>query len=148
MTDYPVRHFESDEAVASLGERFLALDLPKDEWTHEAHLATALYLALKHPEIVLERDLGARIAAYNSSVGGVNDDNQGYHDTITRAYIRGIRLFLEEADVRRPLHDLVNELLHSPMGRRDWPARFWSKDRLMSVEARRGWVEPDLSAIP
>ena len=72
----------------------------------------------------------------------------GYHDTITRAYLRGIRLFLEEADVSRPVHELVNELLMSPMGRRDWPLRFWSKVRLMSVEARRGWVDPDLKAMP
>jgi hypothetical protein len=48
----------------------------------------------------------------------------------------------------RPIHELVNELLHSPMGKRDWPLRFWSKERLMSVEARRGWVEPDLGAMP
>ena len=88
------------------------------------------------------------IRRYNESVGGVNDDTQGYHDTITRAFLRGVRLFLDEADRDRPIHDLVNELLHSPMGRRDWPLRFWSKERLMSIEARRGWVEPDIAAMP
>jgi hypothetical protein len=36
----------------------------------------------------------------------------------------------------------------SPMGRRDWPLRFWSKQRLMSIEARREWIEPDLTAMP
>ena len=54
----------------------------------------------------------------------MNDDTQGYHDTITRVFLRGVRLFLEEADTSRPLHELVNELLLSPMGRRDWPLRF------------------------
>ena len=78
----------------------------------------------------------------------MNSDSEGYHETITRAYLRGIRLFLEEADRAEPLHELVNELLLSPMGRRDWPLRFWSKDRLMSVEARRHFVEPDLAALP
>jgi hypothetical protein len=81
-------------------------------------------------------------------VGGVNDDTQGYHNTITRAYLRGVRLFLEGSDTSRPIHELVNELLHSPMGKRDWPLRFWSKERLMSVKARRGWVDPDLEAMP
>ena len=47
-----------------------------------------------------------------------------------------------------PLHALVNDLLLSPMGRRDWPLRFWSKERLMSVEARRGYVAPDLAPLP
>ena len=148
MTEFPVRHFLSDDAVAHVGEGFLALALAKAEWTHEAHLATTTYLLLRHPEIDLDAELPGFIRRYNESVGGVNDDTQGYHDTITRAYLRGVRLFLEEADRTRPIHELVNELLMSPMGRRDWPLRFWSKERLMSVEARRAWVEPDLKAMP
>jgi len=148
MTDYPVRHFASAEAVARVGEGLLARTLPRPEWTHEAHLAATTYLLLKHPQIDLDAALPGLIRAYNESVGGVNSDSEGYHDTITRAYLHGVRLFLGEADRTAPVHDLVNDLLHSPMGRRDWPLRFWSKDRLMSVEARRGFVAPDLSALP
>ena len=148
MTEFPIRHFDSDEAVARVGEGLLARILPRPEWTHEAHLAATTYLILKHPEIDLDIELPGLIRRYNESVGGVNDDTQGYHDTITRAYLRGVRLFLEEADIRRPIHELANELLMSPMGRRDWPLRFWSKERLMSVEARRGYVAPDLAALP
>ena len=148
MTEFPVRHFLSDEAVAHVGEGLLARTLPRAEWTHEAHLAATTYLLLRHPEIDLDADLPGLIRRYNESVGGVNDDTQGYHDTITRAYLRGVRLFLEEADASRPIHDLVNELLMSPMGRRDWPLCFWSRELLFSVEARRGWVAPDVRALP
>lgn len=148
MTEFPVRHFLSDEAVAHVGEGLIGCNLPKDEWTHEAHLAATTYLVLKHPDIDLDVELPGIISRYNESVGGRNTDTEGYHDTITCAYLRGIRLFLEEADTTRPIHELVNELLMCPMGRRDWPLRFWSKKRLMSVEARRGWVEPDLKAMP
>lgn len=35
-------------------------------------------------------------------------------------------------------------LLRAPEGRRDWPLRFYSAEWLFSVEARLGWVEPDL----
>jgi hypothetical protein len=147
MTEFPIRHFLSDEAVAHIGEGLLARTLPREEWTHEAHLAATTYLVLKHPEIDLDTELGGIISRYNESVGGVNSDREGYHDTITHAYLRGICLFLAEVDTSRPIHDLVNELLMSPMGRRDWPLRFWSKERLMSVDARRGWVEPDLRAM-
>ena len=131
-----------------MAEGLLARTLPRDEWTHEAHLAATTYLVLNHPEIDLDAELPGIISRYNESVGGVNSDAEGYHDTITRAYLRGIRLFLAEAEESRPIHELVNELLMSPMGRRDWPLRFWSKERLLSVEARRGWVEPDLAAMP
>ena len=148
MTEFSVRHFDSDDAVARVGEGLLSRTLPRPEWTHEAHLAATTWLLLKHPEIDLDKQLPGIIRGYNESVGGVNDDTQGYHDTITRAFLHGVRLFLSEADVAEPIHELVNELLHSPMGRRDWPLRFWSKERLMSVEARRGWVEPDIAALP
>lgn len=148
VDSWPVRHFENDDAVARVGEGLLAARLPRAEWTHEAHLGATLYLLLNHPEIDLDAELPGLIRRYNASVGGVNDDTQGYHDTITKAYLRGVRLFLEEADRDAPLHDLVNDLLHSPMGRRDWPLRFWSKERLFSVDARRGWVEPDIRVMP
>ncbi len=148
MTTFPVRHFDSDEAVARVGEGLLTRTLPRPEWTHEAHLAATTYLLLKHPEIDLDTELPGLIRRYNESVGGVNSDSEGYHDTITRAYLHGIRLFLSEADTNEPIHELVNELLHSPMGKRDWPLRFWSRERLFGVDARRGWVEPDLAAMP
>ena len=148
MTEFPVRHFLSDADVAHVGEGLLSRTLPRPEWTHEAHLAATTYLVLNRPEIDLDAELPDIIRSYNASVGGVNSDTEGYHDTITRSYLKGIRLFLEEADERRPIHELVNELLMSPMGRRDWPLRFWSKDLLMSVEARRHWVDPDLATMP
>jgi len=148
MTEYPVRHFLTDDAVAHVGEVLLARTLPREAWTHEAHLAATTYLVLKHPEIDLDSSIRSIISSYNESVGGVNSDTEGYHHSITLAYLRGIRLFLEEADCNRPIHELVNELLMSPMGRRDWPLRFWSKERLMSVEARRNFVEPDLASMP
>lgn len=148
MTEHPVRHFASPAAVARVGEGLLARTLPREEWTHEAHLAATTYLLLKHPEIDLDTALPGIIRGYNESVGGVNDDTQGYHDTITRAFLHGVRLFLHEAGRDAPIHDLVNNLLHAPMGQRDWPLRFWSDERLMSVEARRGFVEPDRAALP
>lgn len=148
MTEFAVRHFDNDAAVARVGEGLLSCDLPRAEWTHEAHLAATTYLVLTHPEIDLDTELPGLIRRYNESVGGVNDDTQGYHDTITRAYLHGIRRFLSKDAAARPIHDRVNALLHSMVGQRDWPLRFWSRARLFSVEARRGWVAPDLAAIP
>jgi hypothetical protein len=147
MTDHRPRLFASDAAVARVGEGLLARDLPREEWTHEAHLAATTYLLLRHPEIDLDRELPGLIRRYNESVGGVNSDSEGYHETITRVFLHGVRLFLAEADTREPLHELVNELLLSPMGRRDWPLRFYSKNRLLAVEARRAFVPPDIGAL-
>lgn len=148
MTDTRPRLFASDADVAHVGEGFLARNLPKEEWTHEAHLATTTYLLLRHPEIDLDQALPDLIRRYNERVGGVNSDSEGYHETITRVFLAGVRLFLGEADRTEPLHELINELLLSPMGRRDWPLRFYSAERLFSVEARRNYALPDLKTIP
>jgi len=148
MTEFHPRLFHSDAEVEHLGEGMLARTLPRPEWTHEAHLATTTYLLLKRPDIDLDEELPGLIRRYNESVGGVNSDSEGYHETITRVFLHGVRLFLSEADLEDPLHELVNELLLSPMGKRDWPLRFYSRERLFSVEARRHFIEPDLQALP
>lgn len=148
MTEYRPRFFAADADVVHIGEGLVERSLPRAEWTHDAHLAATTYLLLKRPDIEVNRELPGLIRRYNESVGGVNSDSEGYHDTITRVFLAGVRLFLEEADTAAPLHELVNELLISPMGRRDWPLRFYSPQRLFSVEARRHFVEPDLRALP
>ena len=148
MTEFAPRLFHSDAEIEHLGEGLLARTLPRDEWTHEAHLAATTYMLLKRLDIDLDKALPGIIRAYNESVGGVNSDTEGYHETITRVFLRGVRLFLAEADPNEALHELVNELLLSPMGRRDWPLRFYSPQLLFSVEARREWVRPDIASIP
>ena len=148
MTDYAPRLFTSDAEIEHLGEGLLACTLAKAEWTHEAHLAATTYLLLKRPDVDVDAELPGIIRRFNESVGGVNSDSEGYHETITRAFLAGVRLFLAEADRKEPLHELVDELLLSPMGRRDWPLRFYTPERLFSVEARRRFLPPDVAALP
>ncbi|HVU29350.1 MAG TPA: hypothetical protein VHE36_03025 [Sphingomicrobium sp.] len=148
MTEFRPRFFHSDAEIERIGEGLVSRSLPRSEWTHEAHLAATTYLLLKRPDIDLDNELPGLIRRYNESVGGVNSDTEGYHETITRVFLHGVRLFLAEADPAEPLHELVNELLLSPMGRRDWPLRFYSPARLFSVDARRNFLEPDLAALP
>jgi hypothetical protein len=143
MNDHEPRLWPHDEAIREVGERFLALTLPKSEWTHEAHLSTCAWLIVERPDVAPERDLPNLIRRYNESVGGVNDATQGYHETITQVFISAVRRHLASTE-GRALHDRVNALLGSPEGRRDWPLRFYTRERLFSPEARLGWIAPDL----
>ena len=148
MTDFAPRLFHSDAEIERIGEGLLARTLPRADWTHEAHLAATTYLLLRRADIDLYSQLPGIIRRYNESFGGVNSDSEGYHETITRVFLRGVRLFIAEADRSEPLHDLVNALLLSPTGRRDWPLRFYSPQRLFSTGARRNFVRPDIAALP
>jgi hypothetical protein len=148
MTEFHPRLFHSDAEVARIGEGLVERTLPRAEWTHEAHVAATTYLLLRRPDIDVDQELPGIIRRYNESVGGVNSDSEGYHETITRTFLHGVRLFLSEVRGDEPLHELVNDLLFSPMAERDWPLRFYSRERLLSKEARLRHVEPDLTALP
>ena len=148
MTEYRPRFFTTDAEIEHIGEGLLARSLPREEWTHEAHVAATTYLLTHRSDVDLDTELRDIIRRYNESVGGVNSDTEGYHETITRSFLHGVRVFLAEADREAALHELVNALLRSPMGSRDWPLRFYSRERLFSVEARRNFVAPDIAALP
>jgi hypothetical protein len=147
IKDNAPRLFADDASVRHIGEGLIACSLERAEWTHEAHLAACLYLVSERPDIAPERDLPGLIRRFNESVGGVNNETQGYHETITQVYVRAIRGFLARAEAGLPLVGKVNGLLQAPEGRRDWPLRFYTPGLLFSVEARLGWVEPDLAPL-
>jgi len=59
--------------------------------------------------------------------------------------------------MRRLLADLPDDvtpaaafavLMASPLGDKDWPFAYWSRDRLMTPTARLGWVAPDCKPLP
>lgn len=138
------RLFADAAAVRQVGEGMIGRTLPKAEWTHEAHLGTCLYILAERRDIVAQRDLPGLISAYNVSLGGVNDDHNGYHETITQCFIAAVRAHLAERPAGEDLATAVNALLLSPRGERGYPLTLYSRERLFSVAARRGYVTPDL----
>lgn len=140
--------FTDDDALRAIAEAMMDRSLPKRDWTHAAHVAASVWITACCPHLVPERDMPGFIRAYNEATGVPNDDTRGYHATITLASLRATSAFLDEVPAGTALHAACNALLESPLGRRDWMLAYWSRRRLFSVEARRGWVEPDLAALP
>jgi len=129
-----------------LAERFIARTLPKAEWTHEAHLRVGTWHLYHHglgEAMVLLRE---RISLYNEAVGGVNTDTDGYHDTITWFYLVMIDDLLGRVGNGRTVEELA-DLAVAKLGDRDLPFTFYSRERLKSVAARRGIVEPDVAPL-
>ena len=148
MGDYEPRLFADDDAVRHLGEGLIHCRLERAEWTHEAHLAACLYIVAERQDILAERELPRFIRRFNESVGGVNSDTEGYHETITQCFLRGVRHYLARTDPALLLVEKVNGLLEAPEGKRDWPLRFYSKGLLFSMPARLKLVPPDLASLP
>jgi hypothetical protein len=124
-------YFGSDEEVEAVAEGMMRRTLEKARWTHAAHFATVLWLLARRKDVDVERELPGMIRGYNESIGGANTDSGGYHETITMASVFAV----------------CNELMTTEMGKSDWLLRYWSRERLFSVEARRCWVEPDVEPM-
>lgn len=144
MTDHSPRLFSNDAEIVRIGDGLLARTLPREDWTHEAHLAACTWIVRDRADIAPERDMPDIISRYNESVGGVNSDTEGYHETITQVFIAAVRDHLSERPAGEGICECVNALLASARGLRDWPLRFYTKELLFSVEARREFVAPDL----
>jgi len=138
--------FCCESEIERIGRGLIDRSLPKAEWTHTAHFAAAFYV-VRRTDLDALRDMPELIRAYNEATGVPNTDTGGYHETITVASLRATRAWLSaRPDI--PLYLALNELLDCEYGRSDWLLAYWSKPLLFSVPARRGWVEPDLRALP
>jgi len=98
------------------------------------------------PELVVG-ELRRGISSYNEAVGTANTDSDGYHETITAFYVWAIRKFVNEAAPGASLLVLANDLLASRYAAGSFPFGYYSRDRLLSVTARRGWIDPDLAPL-
>lgn len=75
----------------------------------------------------------------SEATGVVNSDSSGYHETLTRYYVTA---------VASRATDELDAVLSNHACDRSAPAAHWSRSLLFSTQARLGWVEPDLDALP
>jgi len=118
--------------------------LPKNRWTHAAHVAVAACYAFDlDPDEALSRTRRG-IIHFNDCVGTPNTDSSGYHETLTRLwsgiigdFVRGgsfpSRFVAVCAAVERYGEDRTRHRL------------YYSFDVISNVKARRNWVPPDCS---
>jgi hypothetical protein len=126
-------------------QQFEDCSLPKGQWTHQAHFVMALWYCSQLPLPAAVSTIKEGIKKYNVSIGGANTDHSGYHETITMFYIRLIVDYLLQAEPGAGFEMLLPELFKQPFMLKDYPLQYYSKDVLMSKEARLNWVKPDLT---
>ena len=136
--------FATAQDIEAFVRDFEALRLPKPRWTHHAHLVIGLWYLTHHSPDNALSIVRRRIRSYNEAVGTANTDSSGYHETLTRLFLRGIASHML-AHSSESLPSSLALLLQSPLAHKDWPLSFYSRERLFSVAARHGWLEPDLT---
>lgn len=130
--------------IKTIAAQFENHTLPKEQWTHQAHIAVAFahIEKYKNEELALQ-SLRQGIKGYNAAVGTANTDASGYHETLTVFWLRVISEYAtqkKDDDMVGKFEAFLQTFLSSPQ----FPARFYSKDLLFSTTARHAWAAPDL----
>lgn len=137
--------FEALTDIDQLVQQFVSQTLPREAWTHEAHLLVALWHLYHHSVDESTCLLRSRIISYNVAVGTENSSTSGYHETMTLFWIWVIDRFLEAHEGE--LLQLAATFTESKYADRKLPLLFYQRSTLFSVKARARWVEPDLQAL-
>ena len=138
--------FRTTEEILALVRRFEDCTLPREGWTHAAHLTVALWHLLQFDWPEASARVRAGIKRYNAAHGIRATPTGGYHETLTLFWLRAVRAFLEaERNEARALVHLANEL--AATYDKSLPLSYYTRERLFSPEARARWVEPDLKPL-
>ena len=132
--------------VEAFIEEFEEGRLPKAKWTHEAHLVVGFWYTATLGANDALNTIRVRIQRHNESVGTPNTDSSGYHETITRLFMSAIAQHVAH-NSGASFEESLALLLASPINASELPRRSYSHERLFSIEARRSWVEPDVSPL-
>ena len=135
--------FERDEEVDLLAKSFEERTLPKSEWTHAAHLVVGLYYCFHNPPGVAKNLMSDGIYWLNDAHGTPNTETSGYHETLTVFWLKTVAGYLEKNGREAGLAALANGLV-ATLNDTKLPLKYYSRERLFSVEARMNYVEPDL----
>jgi hypothetical protein len=136
----------TDAELEDLVRRFADCTLPKPEWTHAAHLAVGVWHVSRYGREDALARLRPGISQLNESHGTANSATGGYHETVTRAYVQLLSAFAARHGDKTAA-ERVAALLADPLSDKKALQRFYSRARLDSVEARLGWVEPDVAPL-
>lgn len=139
------RRVDADK-ITEIVQGFEQHTLPLPEWTHEAHLTTALYYIHHFGLDIALCKIRPGIILYNQALLVNNTANEGYHETITLFWMRLIDNFLKKHP-KKPLSEQLDLFLDSEWASKEILLKYYSMPHLMSTRARGQWVEPDLKAI-
>ncbi|RCS42195.1 hypothetical protein DTL42_20410 [Bremerella cremea] len=125
---------------------FEACTLPPELWTHTAHVRAAFLLAREGTWVEALQAIRSRIQAYNAATNTPEAIDRGYHETITQAFMR----LVYAANLRTGPHATFEAfcLQHPELLEKGALRTYYSRERLMTWEAKRDFFAPDLCPLP
>jgi hypothetical protein len=141
MIYYPI------ENAIELIDKFLNRTLPKDEWTHEAHLMVGLHHATTYGAAALIH-LRENISKYNEATNVINSTTSGYHETITHFWLWAVQQYCQKDGVLLFNQETLDDMLWTEeLAERNLWLEYYSKDLMLSTAARMSLAMPDVKEL-
>ena len=131
---------------ATLLQQFEDTTLPTEQWGHREHVKTAYLYLLSHPLDEAIAKMRNGLMAYNAAQNVPDELTRGYHETLTQAWMHLVHVTLElygRCDTADVFVDANSQLLSKRA-----LLLFYSRDRILSAEAKREFIPPDLAPLP
>lgn len=139
--------FETMISIKKFIHHFKQGTLQKENWTHEAHFIIALWYLLQNPLSTVLEKLPEAIKNNNIALGIPNNEERGYHKTITYFYIFSINNYIKQHNMESLSIKHFQQLLTTDIINKNYPLQFYSCRLLFSINARKNWVKPDLRSL-
>ncbi|MDJ0973333.1 MAG: hypothetical protein QNJ98_02585 [Planctomycetota bacterium] len=120
--------------------------LPLAAWNHRAHLTVAWTYLERHGLDDATGRMRDGIRRYNQAHDLPDELDRGYHETLTQAWLRvldGVRRIHGAGDSATAFLEAQPYLLNRLLLR-----LYYSREQMMSWEAKRTYVPPDLAPFP
>jgi hypothetical protein len=132
--------YQNDEAIREVVEKFEHCEYAPQEFTHARHLTVACwYLCTLAPDEALIR-MRSRLQNFTAYHG-----KHGYHETITRFWMKLIENFLHQQPQDLGLAKRVNAVVQGHP--KETLFDYSTRDRVLSDTAKQEWVDPDVRPI-
>jgi hypothetical protein len=120
------------------------------DWTHEAHIRVACWHVSRLGRARAAAIMPVGIKRLNASLGVLDAPESGYHETITVAFLHLVEY--ELASLRNECNgesfDEKANAVAERLADKRVLLRYYSRECIMSADAKQGWIEPDLKPLP
>lgn len=125
---------------------FEKCSLSDEQWNHRAHVRIA-YMYVSQGDLFAALDrMRAGIKAFNKVSGTAEAIDQGYHETMTQAFM----VLIFHANSMTGPHVSSDDFCacHPELLSKSILRQFYSRERIMTWTAKSEFVEPDLKPLP
>ena len=137
--------YKSNDEIEALVNAFEDASIARGVWKHAEHLVVALYYVDKFDLDIASKKM--RDGLFRLLTEGFKVDltkEMPYHETLTVFWMRTVNEFARE-NANLSLTEIANSLIEK--FDKDYPLRFYTRERLFSDEARSRFIDPDLSDL-